>query len=339
MRSLAILLVGAVAGCFSPSYPVGLACGTGLEPCPPGQTCGADQRCAIDPAAGHDGAVDDATLEPDAVEVGWHVETQPDDLAVHAVWASERSNARAVGAAGRILKRDATGAWVTEQALSMVTNLRAIDGRGPFVWVVGDGGHAAYFDGLMWTVARVSVNQGLIDVYAMEDGSAVAISTSEAFVYQPDAKVWTQLPPLPTGTKLTSVWVAAGVIVVGTERGASLQLGDSWTERNQFAYAIRDIASFGGETLYYVGLSNTIAFGNPNQISREELGAPGPWHALDGLGLDTFWAVGAGGATHRVSAATWAREPTPVELVSVDVVDSGLVLAVGVDGRIYRRTL
>ena len=75
MRWLAILCV--IAGCFRPKLAEHLACGADGS-CPPGQACGADQRChgpgdtvADATIALHDGAVDataDAThvLPPDA---------------------------------------------------------------------------------------------------------------------------------------------------------------------------------------------------------------------------------------------------------------------------------
>lgn len=44
-----------LSGCFSPKFPEGLQCGTGSEPCPPGQVCN-DGFCVT--GAGSDGGVD-----------------------------------------------------------------------------------------------------------------------------------------------------------------------------------------------------------------------------------------------------------------------------------------
>lgn len=99
LASVALL----ASGCFSPSYPDGLVCGAGPQPCPPGQTCGGDGRCHAQPvgddAADQDAPVDAMPLGPFAMPVAVAELADPgndQDPALDAamlviIWSSDRA--------------------------------------------------------------------------------------------------------------------------------------------------------------------------------------------------------------------------------------------------------
>lgn len=62
----ALLCAALLSGCFSPKFPEGLQCGTGDEPCPPGQVC--DNGICKSMASSGDAPVDPTDRDNDGIE-------------------------------------------------------------------------------------------------------------------------------------------------------------------------------------------------------------------------------------------------------------------------------
>lgn len=71
------MVLGALAGCFSPKFPEGLQCGTGEEPCPPGQVCD-NGRCTSMVEPGVDAPTDPTDRDGDGFAND--VDNCPDDF-------------------------------------------------------------------------------------------------------------------------------------------------------------------------------------------------------------------------------------------------------------------
>ena len=170
----AALLALACGGCFAPRYPEGLACATGSEPCPPGQTCGSDGACHSSQFVADAQPTDGAPLA-DGMPVQWLNEsTGTSDLL--GVWGEPGIGVFAVGTMsgtqGVILQRGSPSWSVT----MIAAPLRAIGGSGTTVWAVGTGGRAEQFAGSAWS-ARTLGGVDLAGV-AFETGVGVVVGKS-----------------------------------------------------------------------------------------------------------------------------------------------------------------
>jgi hypothetical protein len=86
---------------------------------------------------------------PVLVDGAWTLESTLNEVDLHAVWAPEPNRVLAVGAAGRIMQRNAD-TW-SQQTSGTTATLRAIAGRsGEDIYVVGDGGTVRRWGGLAW---------------------------------------------------------------------------------------------------------------------------------------------------------------------------------------------
>ena len=83
----------------------------------------------------------------------WRLDSVRLERDLHGLWRGEDGRLVAVGEAGTVLLRPATGGGWTRQSPATPSTLRAIAGREDALWAVGDGGASVVWDGRGWRAA------------------------------------------------------------------------------------------------------------------------------------------------------------------------------------------
>ena len=100
---------------------------------------------------------------------------------LHGIWGLDNKNLWAVGEEGTVLQSDGT-TWsevpdIKNRRLVNGEQLYAIAGANKFIWIVGESGLTLRYDGSRWNSLLIMGSPTLMGVWALEDGSAVAVGT------------------------------------------------------------------------------------------------------------------------------------------------------------------
>ncbi len=102
----------------------------------------------------------------------------------HGVWGNGINDFWAVGAQGKVVHY--TGGSYTLNGPVTTTDLYAVVGRGSDVWVAGQSGYIAYWDGATWTSCTLGAAT-IRDLWSPEPGRVYAVADSDAVVLTADA--------------------------------------------------------------------------------------------------------------------------------------------------------
>ncbi len=237
---------------------------------------------------------------------------------VRGMWGSELTNTYAVGDGGALYLFGGNG-W-TQQAAFTELNLLDIYGTGPdAIWVVGEQGTAAHFNGQSWSPVPMwppTTKPNLNAVFA-----ATNSTTSKAEVWAAGqsgtwrlesvngVESWKQYPQAPYfnvlamhGTGVDDIWTVGmqgkinqwdGKVWKAHTSGTAIALNSVWAVQKNDAWAVGEA----GQILRWNGVKWT-SFKSPVKTTL---------HTLWGVGKDEIWAAGARGVVLRFDGKVWKK--------------------------------
>ncbi len=290
-----------------------LACGT---TCPTGTTCGgggAPNVCGASLCSTDGWCVRDPLPVPNDIVSLWA--SSPEDT-----WALANYTHGAM--AGAIVLRRVNGAWTISTYLDGEVSNAIWGSSASDVWVAGDNGSMAHWNGSAWTIVPAGTTANLRSLWGTSANNVWAVGDT---ITHWDGSAWTDA--IGGGVSLNDVWGSSAdhVWAVGAAGNVYRFDGSAWAPETLPPSAIgnftavwgnsgTDVWVFGSsasDVLRYNGTAWTSYLCGPGCPTRRVRDA-------GGNGIDIF-AVGDYGSVARWNGTVWTTETVPVRTTTSGV--------------------
>ncbi|HEY5938929.1 MAG TPA: hypothetical protein VIU61_29955 [Kofleriaceae bacterium] len=149
----------------------------------------------------------------------WADRGQIADVDLHGITRTPAGELIAVGDAGRIVTSVDAVTWTPVGDSGTTVTLRAVWAGATSVFAVGEGGTIVRRgDDGAWTAMRSRTTQHLSAIHGLGESDLVAVGDDTVVRF--DGTEWTGIRPPDPGVELTSVWVTAKYVYVGSTSAA-----------------------------------------------------------------------------------------------------------------------
>jgi len=332
----------------------------------------------------------------------WTAADTPTTRTLRAVWGPSPNDVWAVGDSGNLLHFDGAS-WVLTSGSAKDVELGLDDGglqpdasvdaggiptdvdlygvhglSASEIWVVGEAGTVAYYDGDVWEMQDSTVTRDILAVRAVDDEAVIAVGREVALEY--NGTTWESFHPGVASaawlsvhaTQEEDVWltgsdgasahwdgtvwtsfelpgVARAVVAAGDSKawafgdeGAAFRWdGEVWTRLSSGTKQnMRGAVSTGSDEMLVVGDDGAIHAWDGTTRTSLSTGPLANWLALGGAGADDVWVVGD--SVLRGTSTAWFEDPAPTarSLFGLWVSEDGeTVWAVGTGGTVMTRRM